>query len=284
MVLPAFTSIGRVLATKTAVDTDPASNAKLELTLHPFTRLLLIHYTESKLTKSTVYRFVPGALRVVFMAEGTRSYSSALRADQALQTRKRIVDAAAGLFADRGYTGTTIDAVAAAAGVSRKTVFDAVGGKAQLMKLAYDFAIVGDDKPVALIDRPEIADMVAEPDPAKQLVMYAALVVAIDRRISAIWRALEGAAASDPEAGRLYVAMVRQRRQSMQEAAQLFADSGALRPDVDVGAAADLMWLYNDPALYDKLVRQRGWSVARFQAWLTEALQVQLLGKDPAVG
>ena len=126
--------------------------------------------------------------------------------------------------------------------------------------------------------------MVAEPDPAKQLAMYAALVVAIDRRISAIWRALEGAAASDPEAGKLYVAMVRQRRQSMQEAAQLFADSGALRPDVDVGAAADLMWLYNDPALYDKLVRQRGWSVARFQAWLTEALQVQLLGKDTAVG
>jgi hypothetical protein len=54
---------------------------------------------------------------------------------------------------------------------------------------------------VALIDRPEIADMVAEPDPAKQLAMYAARVVAIDRRMSAIWRALEGAAASDPEAG-----------------------------------------------------------------------------------
>jgi hypothetical protein len=28
-----------------------------------------------------------------------------------------------------------------------------------------------------------------------------------------------------------------------------------------------------------KLVRQRGWSVARFQAWLTEALQVQMLGQ-----
>ena len=38
------------------------------------------------------------------------------------------------------------------------------------------------------------------------------------------------------------------------------------------------MWLYNDPSLFDKLVRQRGWSVTQFQAWLTEALQVQLLG------
>ena len=212
------------------------------------------------------------------MAEGTRSYTSQLRADQAIQTRRRIVDAAAELFAERGYAATTIDAVAAAAGVSRKTVFDSVGGKAQLMKLAYDFAIVGDDQPVPLNDRPEIADLLAEPDHAKRLAMYAALVVSIDRRISAIWRALEGAAASDPEARRLHTTTIRQRRRGMQEAAQLFADAGALRSDIDADVAADLMWLYNDPSLYDKLVRQRGWSVAQFQTWLTEALQVQLLG------
>ena len=216
------------------------------------------------------------------MAEGTRSYSSPLRADQARQTRKRIVDAAAELFAERGYTGTTVDAVAAAAGVSRKTVFDSIGGKARLMKLAYDFAIVGDDEPVALSDRPEIAGILTEPDHGKQLARYASLVVSIDSRISAVWRALEGAAASDAEAGRLYSAMVVQRRHSMQEAAQLFADAGALRPDVDADIAADLMWLYNDPSLFDKLVRQCGLSVARFQDWLTEALQVQLLGSDQA--
>ena len=93
---------------------------------------------------------------MVFMADKTRTYSSTLRADQARQTRRRIVDAAAELFAEHGYAGTTIDAVATAAGVSRKTVFDSVGGKAQLMKLAYDFAIVGDDEPVALAERPEM--------------------------------------------------------------------------------------------------------------------------------
>jgi AcrR family transcriptional regulator len=220
---------------------------------------------------------------MVVMADKTRTYSSTLRADQARQTQKRIVDAAAELFAEHGYAGTTIDAVASAAGVSRKTVFDSVGGKAQLMKLAYDFAIVGDDEPVPLIDRPEIRAMLAEPDYAKRLAMYASLVVGIDRRLSSAWRAFEGAATSDPEAAKLYVAMVQQRRRAMQEAAQMFADAGALRPDLDIDVAADLMWFYNDPSLYDKLVRQRGWSVDRFQAWLTEALQVQLLGKAPSV-
>jgi AcrR family transcriptional regulator len=220
---------------------------------------------------------------MVFMAEQTRSYSSTLRADQARRTRRRIVDAAAELFAEHGYAGTTIDAVATAAGVSRKTVFDSVGGKAQLMKLAYDFAIVGDDEPVPLADRPEIRTMLAEPDYGKRLAMYASLVVGIDRRLSSAWRAFEGAATSDPEAAKFYVAMVQQRRQAMREAAQMFADAGALRPDLDVEVAADLMWFYNDPSLYDKLVRQRGWSVDRFQAWLAEALQVQLLGKAPSV-
>ena len=218
---------------------------------------------------------------MVFMTEGTRTYSSTLRADQARQTRKRIVDAAADLFVEHGYTGTTIDAIAAAADVSRKTVFDSVGGKARLMKLVYDFAIVGDDEPVPLSDRPEIKAMLAEPDHAEQLALYARLVVGIDRRASAAWRALEGAATSDPEAAKLYVAMVEMRRQAMHEAAQMFADAGALRPDLDVEVAADLMWFYNDPSLYDKLVRQRGWSISRFESWLTEALQVQLLGSAP---
>jgi AcrR family transcriptional regulator len=220
---------------------------------------------------------------MVFMAEQTRSYSSTLRADQARRTRRRIVDAAAELFAEHGYAGTTIDAVATAAGVSRKTVFDSVGGKAQLMTLAYDFAIVGDDEPVPLADRPEMRAMLAEPDYGKRLAMYASLVVGIDRRLSSAWRAFEGAATSDPEVAKFYVAMVQQRRQAMREAAQMFADAGALRPDLDVEVAADLMWFYNDPSLYDKLVRQRGWSVDRFQAWLAEALQVQLLGKAPSV-
>jgi AcrR family transcriptional regulator len=220
---------------------------------------------------------------MVFMAKKPRTYSSTLRADQARQTRRRIVDAAAEFFAEHGYASTTIDAVATAAGVSRKTVFDSVGGKAQLMKLAYDFAIVGDDEPVPLADRPEMRAMLAEPDYGKRLAMYASLVVRIDRRLSSAWRAFEGAATSDPEAAKFYVAMVQQRRQAMREAAQMFADAGALRPDLDIEVAADLMWFYNDPSLYDKLVRQRGWSVDRFQAWLTEALQVQLLGKAPSV-
>jgi AcrR family transcriptional regulator len=47
-----------------------------------------------------------------------RKYYSPLRADQAEQTRRRILEAGFRLFVDRGYAGTTIAAVAEEAGVS----------------------------------------------------------------------------------------------------------------------------------------------------------------------
>src|SRR5262245_52097861 len=99
------------------------------------------------------------------MSEVKRNYSSTLRDAQARQTRRAIVDAGARLFVDDGFGRTTIDTIAAEAGVSRKTVFTSVGGKVEILKLAIDWAIVGDDEPVALADRPEIERLKAETDP-----------------------------------------------------------------------------------------------------------------------
>jgi AcrR family transcriptional regulator len=97
------------------------------------------------------------------------------------------VHAAAALFAERGYGGTTADAVAQAAGVSRKTVFTSVGGKAELIKLAYDFAIAGDDEPVPMPERPGIRALVAEDDAARMLAAYAAMVADIGARIAPVY-------------------------------------------------------------------------------------------------
>src|SRR5690348_11445155 len=94
---------------------------------------------------------------------GKRVYRSDLRESQARATRRQIVEAASKLFADVGYASATIDAVAREAGVSRKTVFTSVGGKVELMKLAYDWAVTGDDEPVSMGSRPEVAEVVAEP-------------------------------------------------------------------------------------------------------------------------
>ena len=87
-----------------------------------------------------------------------RPYDSALRADQAHQTRGAIVDAAAALFAEKGYAAVSVDAVADGAGVSRATVFNSVGGKPALLgeafRLAFGRAAGASDVSMPLVERP----------------------------------------------------------------------------------------------------------------------------------
>ena len=96
------------------------------------------------------------------MTDGPRPYRSALRDEQSRVTRRRIVDAGAELFVERGYVPTTIDAIAERAGVSRRTVFTSVGAKAAVLKLAFDWTLAGDDEPVAIADRAEVQRMMRE--------------------------------------------------------------------------------------------------------------------------
>ena len=100
------------------------------------------------------------------MAEARRPYRSTLREEQARATRRAIVEAGAALFVERGFAGTTVDAIAERAGVSRKTVFTSVGGKVAVLKDAFDWALAGDDEPVPLGDRPAVRDFLTETDPA----------------------------------------------------------------------------------------------------------------------
>src|SRR6516165_12727101 len=113
-----------------------------------------------------------------------KPYRSALREAQARATRRAIVDAAARLFIQRGYGATTVDAIAEAAGVSRKTVFTSVGGKTEALKLAIDWAIVGDDEPVPMLERPHIKAMQDEPDARQILTGYARNACEVAERIA----------------------------------------------------------------------------------------------------
>src|SRR5215471_6263850 len=83
-----------------------------------------------------------------------RRYQSALRREQAAATRTRIVRAAAELFAAQGYTQTSIEQIAARAGVARPTVYTAFTGKTALLKEAVDLLLAGDDGPLPGRDPP----------------------------------------------------------------------------------------------------------------------------------
>jgi AcrR family transcriptional regulator len=206
-----------------------------------------------------------------------RGYQSDLRAAQARLTRRAIVGAAAELFVERGYAATTIDAVAEVAGVSRKTVFNAVGGKAALLKLAYDWSIVGDDEPVPMSERPVVRQVLATTDPADAIRLWVANVVEVGQRVSGIWRVIEAAADGEPEAAALLAMGQGERHIGARAFIDHLADLGGLRPGLSRERAADVFWAQTDGALYRRLVVDRGWPVEEFREWLIRSVLAALL-------
>lgn len=210
--------------------------------------------------------------------DGKRVYTSDLRARQARATRKEIVDAAGRLFAERGFAATTVDAVAAEAGVSRKTVFTSVGGKVALLKLACDFALGGDDEEITLRERPALLRIINEPDPWARNELYASFVTETNARLAKIWLALHEAASQDVEAAETLEWFEDVRRKAMRSGpvAALQRD-GALREGLSAAQAADILWLLIDPIMYDRLVHRAGWSRRRFRDWLAFTMATQTM-------
>jgi AcrR family transcriptional regulator len=213
------------------------------------------------------------------MVDGVkRDYRSALRTEQARTTRRSIVAAASQLFVEKGYGATTIDAVAKAAGVSRKTVFMAVGSKVDLLKVAVDWAVAGDDLPVALADRAVLRHLLDQPDPSVLLTGWARIQAEIGARVAALFQALEVAAGTDDEARSLLAQLQDQRFDGARAIIERLHALDALTADLTYQEAIDLAWLATDAALFDRLVRVRGWSTTRFAEWLAQFLITQLIG------
>jgi AcrR family transcriptional regulator len=206
-----------------------------------------------------------------------RPYRSPIREAHAQTTRLAVIQAAARLFAERGYVATSMDEVAREAGVSRATVFTSVGGKADLLKAAYDVAVVGDDEPVPLPQRPWARAVRDEPDPHRMIDAYAHMITGVSGRVASVYEAMRGAATADADARALLERMRGERRGGSAGFIGFLVARGALRADLDKTSAADVVWVLNDPGLYHLLVHARGWSAAQFQSWLAETLKSQLL-------
>ena len=206
-----------------------------------------------------------------------RSYRSPLRAARALETRRVIVDAAAELFALHGYVATSVDAIAARAGMGRATVFAIFGGKPALLKAAYDAAFGSGDERTPLIQRPEARTVLAEHDQRRYLAAYVALIGDIFARVATIHEVVRGAAQADAEVAAVWEQIGAERLAGSRRIVGHLQERGGLRADLDPTQAADLIWALNDPGLYHMLVKQRGWSQSAYEHHLLELLARQLL-------
>ena len=127
-----------------------------------------------------------------------RRYTSTRRAQQAAATRQDVIAAGIELFAESGWAGTTIAALAERAGVAVETIYAGFGSKRGVLRAAMDAAVVGDADPIPLVDRPEFARL-QEGSLEERVAACAKLVTDIHRRSAGVWRAIVEAASAEAE-------------------------------------------------------------------------------------
>lgn len=213
----------------------------------------------------------------------SRAYSSRLRQEQSAETRRRIQRAAYELFVQRGYTATTIAAIAAEAGVSTQTVYNAFDTKAALLKRVYDVQLVGDEQEVPFAERPEVRATYAETDPRRFLAGYAHLGRILIGRLGPLIRVIvAGAAAGDPELQAHVDTTNAERLVGTGMVANRLAELGAMRPGLTVERARDAIWALNSVELWDLLSRVRGWSDDELEEWVGRMMAAAVLGPGAA--
>lgn len=196
-----------------------------------------------------------------------RPYRSSIRRGQAPQL---VVAAASRLFTTKGYLATSIEDIAAEAGVARPTVFTAVGTKPVILRRVVDQALAGDDAAVPVAERDWWRETVEEPDPAASIQLLARTMTAIGQRMALIARALETAASVDPDAAEVWNRYQRQRRIGLREFAESLASKHAgVRCDLDT--VTDTLWMLQ-PAAYLRLVTDAGWNEERYETWLADLI------------
>jgi AcrR family transcriptional regulator len=204
-------------------------------------------------------------------SQQTRGYRSELRKQQAEQTRRRIIAAAAELFTADGYARTTLAKIAAAAGVSTETVA-AQGPKAALMIAAMEyvqFGVSGEENVLNL----EIGRRYLEINDRDDAMDYwVATQTELHERGAGLAQALIGAAAFDTELNRyldeLFAGIALQARRVMTVA----VDRGWLREDVPLDELVATVSVLAGIDTFLRVTRRDGWSTARYRSWLRRIL------------
>jgi AcrR family transcriptional regulator len=191
--------------------------------------------------------------------------------------RRAVIDAARTLFLERGYAATTVEAISKAADVPPATLYRLFASKLGILKVLLDTAIAGDDEPVAVATRPEVAPLFDEPDPVALLAGFAGVTTAINERTNDVHRVLLGAASSDPAAADLLAEVRLQRDRGQRQIVRALVRRKQLQRGLTARAAEDRVHALMAPEVYRLLVVDRGWSPEQYRTWLAATLAQQLL-------
>jgi AcrR family transcriptional regulator len=211
--------------------------------------------------------------------KATRRYDSTRRREQAAATRLEILEAAQRLFERDGYVATTMAVVAAEAGVALKTVYLAFETKAGLLRALWHLRLRGDEADVPIAERQWYRDVMAEPDPERQLRLGAHNARLVKERAGKLMRVMRDAAGSDADCAELWRRIQDDFLANQRAVVDTIEVKGALAAGLDAARAADILWTLNHPDVWHLLVGERGWTPQQWEQWFADTVCAQLLGR-----
>ncbi len=192
-----------------------------------------------------------------------------LRQRQALETRRAIAHAARTLFAERGYAATSIEVVAAEAGVAERTVYAIFGTKKAILGAICEEWL----SEAGVMET--VAEGLAETDLRRRL----ALVAHASRRQweseRGVRAMLDGAAASDADVAKMVAGWKTDRARSLH--AVVAGLEASLRSGIDGDRAGAIIRALTSAEIYSELVAGESWTPAEYEKWLAGLLGDVLL-------
>jgi TetR/AcrR family transcriptional regulator, regulator of cefoperazone and chloramphenicol sensitivity len=201
------------------------------------------------------------------VCDDMKARSSSVREERAEVTKDAIRRAARRLFVERGFASTSIQDLAAEAGVAVRTIYLAFGSK---QGVAVDLIVrIGVDADAETVMRELAPDAT---DPARLLAAMSRYRRNLFERGADVITMVREGVGSSPE---LRVALdlgIETARAAFQGLCARLDEIGVLKTGLDVDEAAGHALVLSSVDGYDELVNRRGWSHDDYEAWLCRAL------------
>ncbi|WP_432476807.1 TetR/AcrR family transcriptional regulator [Nocardioides sp. GXQ0305] len=197
-----------------------------------------------------------------------RRYDASGRRAAAEQRRTRVAEVASDLFARHGWSGTTISAVAAEAGVSAELVSSSFGGKPGLFMAAFRHRTMGGRTLTEAFGELSLEE---ERDLDARLDRFVAFACDTLERVAPLFSVLSLAADQDADLQLLVEGAAGRHDETIRGAVGLLA-TGTVPEE-----AVDELVVITRSEVFLAFRRTRGWSVDQYAAWLrgrTRALLV----------
>jgi AcrR family transcriptional regulator len=215
-------------------------------------------------------------MRAAMATVKQQTESRTSRRDRARATRLRITKAAYTLFCERGYAGTTMADIAAAADVAVQTVYFTFHTKSELLSKAYDFAVLGEGEPTPPELQPWNAAMKAESRIVPALRHAVEGIGTILTRATPLDTVVRAGAGSDPEAAGIRARHEGWRAQGYRAMLDILTSKADLRKGLSPERATQLLLLYIGMDVYRVLVTDFGWAHAAWVDWTVATVAEQV--------